>query len=113
MFLDFTLESFQEYRILRDYYISNGDIHGIVFVIENKESGEVKTMFLEKEDVNNAFLWKKSKKNEVDYQSFGVEYGKEESILRIEMGKVTMKKKFSDKTVEAKAKKYRFILHTT
>jgi len=112
MFLEFTLESFQEYRILRDYYISNGDIHGIVFVVENKESGEVKTLFLEKEEISNAFVWKKSKKTDVDYQSSGIEYGKEESILRIETGNLTMKKKFSEKTVDVKAKKYRFILHT-
>jgi len=109
MILGFKSEYIQEYKILRDYYVSDGELHGIQFILCNSESGEVKQFFLDKKYLSDIYIWEKSKKEEADYLAYGIEKG-EATKLIIETGHITMKKRFSkDQTVSQTAKKYRFI----
>lgn len=109
MFLNFSVEYIQKFTILRDYYVGTGDVslHGIYFILRNDESGEIKDFFLEKKYINNEFLWEKTKKNEVEYLSYGLDKGSINS-LTIETGFVEMKKKFGkDQTSNHSAKRYK------
>lgn len=112
MFLTFESEYVQEYIILRDYFVSSKDIdmNGIQFIISNKESGEIKDIFLEKKFLNNMFAWEKTKKDDIEFVSYGIERGPVNKLI-IETGFVQMKKKFSkDQITNHPAKKYRYIL---
>lgn len=110
MFLEFKAEYIQEYDILGHYYVSNGELNGLLVILSNTESGEVKDFFLAKDYLNDMYLWEKAKKEDVEFCSYGIEKGKTTKLV-IETGFVKTKKKFSkDQFVSQPAKKYRFML---
>lgn len=113
MLLEFepTHSETKKYNIIRDYFVSNGKIQGIYFLVQDLQSKEVKQIFLDKEDINNSYLPKKTKTEDEDnirLKANGVESGNE-NVLIIEKG-FWKKKNKMNKVIGIPAKKYRFIL---
>lgn len=110
MFLNFVPneEEAKKYKILRDYFVSNGKVQGIYFVVKDYASSEIKRVFLNKEDMNNEFSPKKVSDEGVRLKAAGIEYGEVNQLI-IEKG-VWKKKGLTNKIIEVEAKRYKFIL---
>lgn len=110
MFLHFkpTESDTKTYEIIRDYYVSNGAVQGMYFIVRNLIDGEIKTVFLDKKDISDKFEPTKVNEGEYKLKALGVVVG-EESMLIIEKG-VWIKKSVLNKEVEIPAKKYTFQL---
>jgi hypothetical protein len=111
--LNFQVRFEKEYTILRDYYIDNRNVKGILFVLQDAESKQVHSEFLEVTEVNDTYVWHKLKKKEVKYFAAGIEASKEGSKLIVETGIINGEKRNMvgiKKPAELSAKRYRYLL---
>ena len=98
----------KKFEILRDYFVTTGKTQGIYFIVKEMGGGEeVKKIFVDLEDVSNAYVPKKSTDSDVKLKAYGVESG-DANLLILEYGLWT--KKGLSKEIEVSAKRYRFIL---
>lgn len=109
--LAFEVEYEKEYKVLNSYYIYDDNKEGILFIVKDEESGATSTEFLPRNQLSDQYEWFKSRKDNVQYRSAGIEGG-EKNILIVETGYLKGKKKnvFSEKEASIFAKKYRFII---
>lgn len=101
----------KKYMIVRDYFVSNGKVQGLYFLVQEPGINELKQVFLDKEDMNNYYIPKKSPEDDEDkikIKASGIEHGSE-NVLIIEKG-VWKKKNAMSKIIEIPAKRYRFVL---
>jgi hypothetical protein len=104
--LGFTENHVQEYIILRDYYIQTKDYSGILFILENPNSGEVFKRILPEEDANNIIEWKKLKKGEFKFESSIVERATRGNKMLVKTGLLKIEAGFPKKEVEVPAKMF-------
>lgn len=110
MLIEFKPENSEtvEYPILRDFYISNGNVQGIQFLVIDPYTDEIKQIFVNKEDINGNYEPRKSDEPDVKLKAYGLEVGLENKLI-LEKG-MWYKKGALNKEIEVPAKRYRFIL---
>lgn len=103
----------KEHPIIREYYVSNNQIQGIYFIMKNNSKKEIFTKFLEKDKINNQFIWRRTGNIfKQTFQSVGIEMGDENKLL-IERGELIITKKNifgQTKTKKHKAERSIFII---
>lgn len=85
MFLDFVKRKEEKFKILDSYFITNGNQHGIFFLLLDKRE-QVKEFFLPKELINGDFIPYKCKDKEdkarnVQYKALGVSVGDKHEVI--------------------------------
>lgn len=105
----FKPKSSKEFKIVRDYYVSNDHLQGIYFVIKDMETKEIFTRFLKKELISNEEEWEK--KNLIDSTRFCmvVEAGEENKVL-FQEGTLTVLNKTYGETKDYQAERITFFL---
>lgn len=109
MFYDFQIEYTRKYAILRDYYIKTTQYEGIMFILSDKQTGEIVRKLVLEEDITSESEWRRTKSSkQADYIKIYISKGQENMMIE-EVGKVKKKAMF-DKEVKIDAKQYRYYL---
>lgn len=109
MFYDFQIEYVRKYAILRDYYIKTDQYEGIMFILSDKQTGEIVKKLVLEEDIVSEGEWRKTKSSkQTDYIKIFITKGQENMMVE-EVGKVKRKGMF-DKEIKVDVKQYRYFL---
>lgn len=88
--VEFIANKSKDYKIIRDYYVSNDDLQGIYFVMLDESNNKVFNRFLKNDLINNDAIWKKKSVTNSTRFCMEIQLGEENKVVH-EEGTLTVR----------------------